>query len=137
MGQKDYQQCMIVKRLLQIMGSKIAFHTCPTVREADGLAMSSRNARLNEVERKKATGIYETLLYLKKNLRQGDLSGLLINANVMLTEKGFKVDYIEIADTEKLELVNKWNGRQPLVALIAAFLHEVRLIDNMPLNPEE
>jgi pantoate--beta-alanine ligase len=135
MGQKDYQQCMVVKRLLQIMRSGIIFHTCPTVREADGLAMSSRNARLNDAERKKAITIYETLLYLKKNLRQGDLLNALRNAKIMLAEKDFRVDYIEIADAETLELAHQWDGQQKMVALIAAFLHEVRLIDNMLLNP--
>jgi len=135
MGQKDYQQCMVVKKLLQVTQAGIIFHTCPTVREPDGLAMSSRNTRLNETERKNATTIYETLLYLKKNLTPGDLSALLKHATFKLEEKGFKVDYVEVADAETLGFVHHWNGQQKLVALIAAFLHEVRLIDNMALNP--
>jgi pantoate--beta-alanine ligase len=134
MGQKDYQQCMVVKRLLQITESKIIFHTGDTMREADGLAMSSRNKRLNDADRKKAIGIFETLLYLKKNLRPGDLSGLLNTAHAMLTEKDFKVDYVEIADAETLEPAHQWNGQQNIVALTAAFLKEVRLIDNMMLH---
>ncbi|MBS1600518.1 MAG: pantoate--beta-alanine ligase [Bacteroidetes bacterium] len=135
MGQKDYQQCMVVKKLLQIIGLKTVFHACPTVRESDGLAMSSRNTRLNESERINAVTIFKTLSYLKKNIRQGDLSGLLNNAKNLLIEKDFKVDYVEIADAETLETVNEWNGKQNVVALIAAFLHEVRLIDNMLLHP--
>jgi len=134
MGQKDYQQCMVVKRLLQIMQSEIIFHTCDTMREPDGLAMSSRNKRLNDVDRKKAVGIFETLLYLKKNVRPGDLSSLLDTARAMLAEKDFKVDYVEIADAETLEPAHQWNGQQKIVALTAAFLNEVRLIDNMILN---
>jgi len=133
MGQKDYQQCMVVKRLLKIMQSSITFHACDTVREPDGLAMSSRNTRLNELDRKKALAIYQTLLYLKQNLKPGDLFPLMMNANSMLAANGFKVDYVEIADAESLEPVANWNGCQPLIALIAAFIHEVRLIDNMLL----
>src|SRR6201991_5161482 len=64
MGQKDYQQCMIVKRLIHLMGWTINFHTCPIVREADGLAMSSRNVRLNPDERQRATATYKALLSL-------------------------------------------------------------------------
>ncbi len=135
MGQKDYQQCMVVKRLLQIMGSKTVFHTVPTVREADGLAMSSRNTRLHEDDRKKAVTIYKTLLFLKQNLAPGDLFSLSLQAANMLTAEHFKVDYVAIADAETLEPVEVWNGKQQLVALIAAFLHEVRLIDNMVLYP--
>ena len=67
-------------------------------------------------------------------LQPGDLLSLLINARAMLTEKDFKVDYIEIADAETLEPVHQWNGKQNVIALAAAFLHEVRLIDNMILN---
>jgi len=133
MGQKDYQQCMVVKRLLQITKSKMIFHTVPTVREPDGLAMSSRNTRLNEDDRKKAVTIYKTLLFLKQNLMPGDLFSLSLQAANMLTAEHFKVDYVAIADADTLEPVEVWNGKQPLVALIAAFLHEVRLIDNMML----
>ena len=133
MGQKDYQQCMVVKRLLQIMQSKTIFHTVPTVRESDGLAMSSRNTRLNEEDRKRAVTIYKTLLFLKQNLTPGDLFSLSLQAANMLTADHFKVDYVAIADADRLEPVEVWNGKQPLVALIAAFLHEVRLIDNMKL----
>jgi len=133
MGQKDYQQCMVVKRLLQITQSKMIFHTVPTVREPDGLAMSSRNTRLNEDDRKKAVTIYKTLLFLKQNLAPGDLFSLSLQAANMLTAEHFKVDYVAIADADTLEPVEVWNGKQRLVALIAAFLHEVRLIDNMML----
>jgi pantoate--beta-alanine ligase len=130
MGQKDYQQCMVIKKLISLTQSKIIFHTCATVREADGLAMSSRNRRLNESEREKALGIYQALTYLKKNLSQSNLSDLIAQARNILTDQHFKIDYVEIADTDSLELIHEWNGKQKLVALIAAFQHEVRLIDN-------
>lgn len=136
MGQKDYQQCMVVNRLLQLMGSKTVLHTCSTRREADGLAMSSRNVRLNETARKKATAIYEALSYLKNNLKPGNLWGLIAVARDILVKQDFKVDYVEIADAIMLEPVDQWDGRQKLVALVAAFQGEVRLIDNMVLTDQ-
>ncbi|MBS1566704.1 MAG: pantoate--beta-alanine ligase, partial [Bacteroidetes bacterium] len=133
MGRKDYQQCMVVKRLLALMGSPARLHPCPTLREADGLAMSSRNMRLGPADRQKATAIFQVLSYLKENLRPGPLAALRSAAVQRLTERGFKVDYIEIADADTLELLNEWDGKRNVLALAAAFLGEVRLIDNMGL----
>jgi pantoate--beta-alanine ligase len=136
MGQKDYQQCMVVQKLMQLTGMQdhINFHICPTVREADGLAMSSRNTRLDAAAREKAALIPAALNYVKANLKPGDLLSLLLHARSMLTAQRMKVDYLEIADAITLQPVDNWNGEQKLVALAAAFLGEVRLIDNMPLN---
>ncbi len=136
MGQKDYQQCMVIKKMLSAMQSKIIFHTCPTLREPGGLAMSSRNMRLDEKERVKAATIFRALSYLHDNLQSGDLTGILDKAKNMLRENGFKPDYVEIADAQNLEIVHRWEGKQQLVALIAAFLRETRLIDNMILPNE-
>lgn len=134
MGQKDYQQCMVVQRLLQLTGMQLNFHVCPTVREPDGLAMSSRNMRLNADARQKAAVIPAALNYVKENLQRGDLLSLLLHARSMLTAQRMKVDYLEIADANNLQPVENWDGKQKLVALVAAFLGEVRLIDNIPLN---
>lgn len=136
MGQKDYQQCMVVKELIRIKGweQQIRFHTCPTLREKDGLAMSSRNMRLTETERAKAVAIYKELEQMKANLKPGDILSLKKAASNHLTEMGFQVDYTEIADAETLELVKDWDGRRPLVGLIAAFNGPVRLIDNLLLT---
>jgi pantoate--beta-alanine ligase len=134
MGLKDYQQCMVVKRLLQIMQSSIQFIACPTMREEDGLAMSSRNLRLSSEDRQKAPAIFQTLGYIKKELQPGPLTALKENAAGQLAAKGFKVDYVEIANADTLEIKESWNGKEPLVALVAAFLHDVRLIDNMMLK---
>lgn len=133
MGQKDYQQCMVVKKLIQIMGAPIQFIAIPTVREKDGLAMSSRNLRLDPGARKNAVAISQSLDYVKKNLKPGDLSLIRRKAKELLEERDFKVDYIELADADNLKIVRSWDGKQKLVALIAAFQHEVRLIDNMVL----
>ena len=136
MGQKDYQQCMVIRKLIEKMKleKNISFHVCPTVREADGLAMSSRNLRLSEDERKKAILISQALDYARNAIRQGDLTRLEIEAASLLSSNGFKVDYFEIAKADSLELTNEWDGNSKLVALTAAFLNQVRLIDNMLLN---
>lgn len=136
LGQKDYQQCMVITKLVDLIGLKneITINICPTLREPDGLAMSSRNIRLKEYERKKAVAIFQSLLFIRDNLKKGDLSVLKHEANSLLTKNGFKTDYIEIAGANDLSLVNEWDGKIKLVAVAAAFLNEVRLIDNMLLN---
>lgn len=136
LGQKDYQQCMVIAKLLELinMNSTIELKICPTLREKDGLAMSSRNMRLNEEERKKAVEISKVLSIIKKDLLPGDIESLKQNAIRELEKNGFIVDYVEIADVETLESVNKWDGKQKLVALCAATIGNVRLIDNKLTN---
>lgn len=131
MGQKDYQQCMVIKKLIELMGISSRLHPCATLREADGLAMSSRNMRLDAEARKKAVLISQVLQGVCANAKQGDLKTLTANAEQTLTEHGFKVDYIAIASADNLELVTTWDGIRPLVVLAAAYLGEIRLIDNM------
>lgn len=134
MGQKDYQQCMVVSRLLEIMGSSVRLYTCPTLREADGLAMSSRNRRLSDAGREKANGIYQALSLIKNDLKAGPVEPVLSRGRALLEEKGFQPEYLSLADARRLEPVTHWDGQQPLVALAAAFLEGVRLIDNMTMN---
>ncbi len=134
MGQKDYQQCMVVKQLIKIEHLNIIFHTCPTLREPEGLAMSSRNLRLNEEERQKATAIFRVLQYLKANLRPGCLHEFKTEGIRMLEKNALKPDYLEIADASTLEIADQWDGSKKLVALVAAFMREVRLIDNMIIS---
>jgi pantoate--beta-alanine ligase len=133
MGQKDYQQCMVIDRLLELTGmsERISLHICPTQRESDGLAMSSRNLRLSPDERHQATAIYRELNAIREQLHRGDLMSLKQKAAHNLEAQGFRPDYIEIADARTLQPVGEWDGKSPLVALAAAFLGEVRLIDNM------
>ena len=135
LGQKDYQQCMVIKRMIEIIGLDIKINICPTLREEDGLAMSSRNMRLNEEERKTATTISAALRYIKENIKSGDISAVKHESQQMLLKKRFKIDYVEIADANTLELLDDWDGKRKIVALAAAFLGNVRLIDNMVINP--
>jgi len=134
MGQKDYQQCMVVQRLLDITGKKIELITCPTIRESDGLAMSSRNRRLFPEARKKAIGIYNTLEYINENLEKGPLDTLLKEAYTLLEKRGFQIEYITLANAKSLEIKKEWDGKSELVCLIAAFLDGVRLIDNRVIS---
>jgi pantoate--beta-alanine ligase len=145
MGQKDYQQCMVVRRLLEITGSAVQLHPCPIVREPDGLAMSSRNMRLSEKERKNATAIFSALSTIREmygsDRAKPDTTGsqhavreiMIGRAGSILEQHDFRIDYVEIADIFTLEPVMQWTGQEKLIALVAAFQGEVRLIDNMIL----
>jgi len=134
LGQKDYQQCMVIRKLAELVHSKAEVIVVPTLREADGLAMSSRNMRLNASDRLQAVRIFETLRFIRNEIKTGYTGDLKERAIQYLTAEGFKVDYVEIANASSLEPVEFWDGKMPMVALIAAFLHEVRLIDNMLLQ---
>jgi pantoate--beta-alanine ligase len=133
MGQKDYQQCMVVKWLIEYQQLNTLLVPCPTIRESDGLAMSSRNMRLPAANRKKAIAIYKALTHIRQHLQPGPLQHLLAEARTMLEHEGFRIDYVATADANTLALTDNWDGKEPLVALVAAFLGEVRLIDNMKL----
>jgi pantoate--beta-alanine ligase len=134
MGQKDYQQCMVIQKLLEFKKSGTILHTCPTRREPDGLAMSSRNMRLSESERKDAIGLHEALTYIQQHLHPGDLTALLEHAKSILLRRNFKIDYVEMANAVTLRPVHQWDSKENLVALAAAFQGQVRLIDNMLLT---
>lgn len=130
LGQKDYQQCMVIKKLVSLMNIRVEIKIEKTIREVDGLAMSSRNVRLNDSERKRATKIFEALSEIKKKLPKGDPRFLKKQATEFLEANGFKVDYVEIANADNLQVVDNLDGSANIVILIAAYLNEVRLIDN-------
>ena len=136
LGQKDYQQCMVLKKMTEItnLSPVPALNICPTLREDDGLAMSSRNTRLNDDERKKAANIFQALVLLKNTIQPGNLEKLINEGLQNLEEAGFKPDYLVISDAKTLEPVIEWDGKRKIVALTAAYLNEIRLIDNMLLN---
>ena len=136
LGQKDFQQCMIIVRLIELMGlgEKVNVRICPILREKDGLAMSSRNMRLNKEQRAKAPALYETLIFLKQNICNGSLRDLKKEATDQLKKKGFKTDYVEIANAKTLKPINEWDARTNILGLVAAHIDGVRLIDNMMVN---
>jgi pantoate--beta-alanine ligase len=142
MGQKDYQQCMVIQRLLELRGMHTRLHRCPILREPDGLAMSSRNMRLTPEQRQQAPAIYKALQSIRNGWGGAErttaatvpVSALTAAATGLLETAGFRVDYVSIADATTLEPLD-YRTTPPghAVALIAAFLGEVRLIDNMEL----
>lgn len=137
MGSKDYQQCAVVKDLCRQMGlaDKIEFVACPTQREADGLAMSSRNRRLSESQRAIAGIIYQCLVSIQsKATLEAPFAIVAKECSDLMTAKMMEPEYISIADAETLEPLAEFDTHRKMVALIAVKLGNVRLIDNMLLN---
>ena len=135
LGQKDYQQCMVIAEMIRLKQHPTVLKICATMREPGGLAMSSRNMRLNAAEKEQALHIIQALRSIRENLQPGNITALKEKAVKYLDENGFRTDYVEIADSRSLALLEQWDGSTPVVALVAAFLHEVRLIDNLILYP--
>ncbi len=135
LGQKDYQQCMVIQQLIALTGIKTQLIIGATLRETSGLAMSSRNMRLTEEDKKKAEIIYQSLQYINKNINKKGQDELIATVTNSLYNNGFEiVDYVAICDANTLALVTNIDTNTPKVVLIAAFLNGVRLIDNMLLN---
>jgi len=134
MGQKDYQQCMVIKRLIELYKISTQLHLVPTRREESGLAMSSRNVRLSDEAKQKASAIFKALGFIKNNISSLSIDQLKEKATAIILDAGFeKIDYIEICDADSLMPLNKFQQTK-MVALAAAFIEGVRLIDNMLLN---
>jgi pantoate--beta-alanine ligase len=135
MGQKDYQQCMVIKKLIESYDLKTRLYVVPTEREDNGLAMSSRNLLLSDSGKQKASAIYKSLNFIKTNLSKVPLELLKDQATLMFLDAGFeKIDYIEICDANTLMPLTEYNSKIKMVALAAAFIEGVRLIDNLILN---
>ncbi|HVX27842.1 MAG TPA: pantoate--beta-alanine ligase [Parafilimonas sp.] len=135
LGQKDYQQTLVLKKMMQFYFPSVKINIEETLREDDGLAMSSRNMRLSSDARKKATIIFKALQYIKQNIEKNNFSELKNNAAKMISDNGFnKIDYIEIANAETLLPENTLEKNKKLIVLAAAFIEDVRLIDNLVIN---
>ncbi len=134
LGQKDYQQVLVLKKMMQTFHSGIKIVIGETLRETDGLAMSSRNMRLSNDGRKKSIAIYQGLQYIKQNFEKNSFEDLTQRAKQMILNNGFdEVDYIEIRDAETLLSADNLDANKKLIALAAAFINDVRLIDNIVL----
>lgn len=135
-GQKDYQQSVIIRRMVSDLDLDIYIEVCPTVREKDGLALSSRNAYLNEKQRAQATCLYEALLTAKEALDVEKITdGALVKSrmrDIIGKAPEARIDYIEIVDPDTLRPVEQLSGR--VVAVLAVFVGPARLIDNMILT---
>ena len=131
-GQKDYQQYLVIKQMTKDLNLPIKVVACPIVREESGLALSSRNIRLNTSELKTALVIYQSLLFLKSSFLKTKTSDLIqqVKANFENLD-GVNLEYLEIREAETLK---PFQGNNPAIALIACQVGETRLIDNMMLS---
>lgn len=130
-GEKDYQQLAVIRKMVSDLCMNISITGVPTCREESGLAMSSRNGYLSAAEKQQAAFIYQTLQGLADALHTGaqDFSALSQQAAQALAKQGFKPDYVEIRNAQTLQPASP--GDTQLVILIAAFLGNARLIDNL------
>lgn len=134
-GQKDAAQAAIIRRMVRDLNFAVEIIVCLTVREPDGLAMSSRNAYLTPQQRKSAPVLYRALQEVQSRFSQGERNlARLIEAakNVFTQEPGVRLDYLEIVDPDTLDALQEIN-RTALVA-IAAHIGDTRLIDNILLS---
>lgn len=131
-GEKDYQQLMVVTRMARDLDLPIEVVGVPTVREASGLALSSRNAYLSKTERHQAAAIHQTLIQAAAKIKAGEKpSKATAAARRALTTLGFRVDYLAARHAETLALPREPD--EPLRLLVAAWLGTTRLIDNIPV----
>ncbi len=130
-GQKDYQQQLVIRRMAEDLGLPISIITGETIRDDDGLAMSSRNSYLSDEERAKAPVLYQTLSYVGQELQSGrrNFAELEATAGERLAAAGFDVDYFAIRRALNLEVPDR--DCDDLVVLTAAQLGPARLIDNI------
>ena len=129
-GEKDIQQCLVIQRMVHDLALSVELVFCPTLREADGLAMSSRNRYLTNEEREVAPQIYKTLVEVKEKIQAGEKSveKLLLEAQKKLSQK-FKLQYMELRSYPDLSTLETVNGK--CVLAVAAYLGPTRLIDNI------
>ena len=134
-GQKDYQQSAVIKRLVADLNMNVDIKVCPTVREEDGLALSSRNKRLNLEERQSALCLYDSLLKARvvfdSNIR--DTKNIIKEmTSVIKKTKHTKIDYISIVNERTLEELSLIDGKA--LAAVAVWIGNTRLIDNIILE---
>jgi pantoate--beta-alanine ligase len=133
-GQKDAQQAAVIQRMTLDLGIPSEIEVCPTVREADGLAMSSRNVRLSADERRRATALHRALDGALTDVCDGerDPEVIVARARALLQAADVETEYFELVDRRTLEPVQEIDG--PVLALVAARVGATRLIDNQMLS---
>ena len=133
-GEKDYQQLAIIKKMVEKTKLPVKIHGVPTLREEDGLAMSSRNVRLTETQRKEATIIYETLEKVKEWFKVISLEEIKQKVTDIFRNSNFELEYFVIADEKTLKETDYFYKDKNYRAFIVAYAGDVRLIDNMHLG---
>ena len=134
MGQKDFQQVAIVSRMMDHYKLKSELIVCPIIREPHGLAMSSRNERLSSEKRKDAGIIFDILQWVKNHMNDKSVHELEEEAMDRLRIPGFRPEYFQIVDGHSLRPINHIADKKYVVACIAVWVEEVRLIDNIILQ---
>jgi pantoate--beta-alanine ligase len=133
-GQKDFQQVAIVRQLVQDLSFDLELVAYPTIREADGLAMSSRNRRLDAPARAVAPRLYEALQLAAALVRQGATTPAAVQAtaaSLLAPEPAITLEYLAVVDAHTLQPLTEWQPGQPVALCLAAHLGGVRLIDNV------
>ena len=136
-GQKDYQQQLVIKRMVEDLHLGVEIDTCPTIREADGLAMSSRNRYLKPDERNAAGVLFRALENARMATTAGEREASRVRQILRETiesEPLARLDYAEVSSAETLEPLEFLNQGGRAVALLAVRIGNTRLIDNMPLG---
>lgn len=135
-GQKDWQQFAIIRKLVEELNFNIGLHSVETLREADGLALSSRNLRLTTEQRKTANILYRCLLEARAALIAGQPLQVVKKMVGTMVEKtpGVALEYFELADSQNLNLLENVQQSGRPIMCIAAYVGEIRLIDNMFVN---
>jgi len=135
-GQKDYQQALVISKMVEDLNLPVTIEVCPIVREKDGLALSSRNKYLSPEERAQAPCLFAALNLAEKMTAAGELdTSRLIQAmrGLIESEPDARIDYVSILEAENLEPIETIKG--PAVAALAVFIGTTRLIDNAILSP--
>ena len=133
-GKKDYQQLMVIRKMVEQFQIPVTIISCPIIREPDGLAMSSRNVRLSKTERQIAPVIFKVLSTSKGMAGKMPVKEFLESGTRKLEENPeIKVEYFELANSETLQPVISWDQNERPVLLTAIYLGDIRLIDNLEL----
>ena len=135
-GQKDWQQFAIIKQFARELKFDLVLHSTPTMRESDGLAMSSRNSRLSDAQRRNAIIFYQALLAAKESFNAGKEIPFVKNMVKDMIDKkeGVSLDYFEVAESKNLNVLEIVKGAEKPIMCIAGYVGDVRLIDNMFLD---
>jgi pantoate--beta-alanine ligase len=134
-GEKDFQQLQIVRKLVVLENLPVTIVGCPILREEDGLAMSSRNKRLTPEQRKNAVFISEILKQTQREFKEKSITTLTETATKAFAENPhLELEYFEIANTKTLKTAKEKKDGKKYRAFVAAYVGEVRLIDNIALN---
>ncbi len=133
MGQKDFQQFTIIRKMLDYLKIPTELVVCDIVREKNGLAMSSRNERLSKKARKEAELIHKTLNWIKRNRNKYSVKDLKEKAKAKMSIEGFEPEYVSIINGSTLKDIRKINAHKYVVACTAVWTEGVRLIDNLIL----